>query len=51
MESIGVKVQNLLNRIKDKQEKEPAVVFKIPCNSNYLGESLKNATTTYDAIH
>lgn len=40
----GVKVQNFLNSIKDKEEKEPAGVYKIPCNSCdsiYLGESLR----------
>lgn len=40
----GVKIQNLMNTIKDKEEKEPAGVYKIPCNSCdsiYLGESLR----------
>ena len=44
-------VQNLLNNIKDKEEKEPAGIYKIPCiscDSIYLGEPLRFAERIND---
>ena len=47
----GVKVQNLLNGLKDKEEKEPAGIYKIPCGSCdeiYLGETFRFAERRQD---
>lgn len=38
----GIKVQNMLNGLKDKENKEPAGIYNVTCNScneNYIGES------------
>lgn len=47
----GVKVQNLLNGLKDKEEKDPAGIYKIPCGSCdkvYLGETFRSAERRQD---
>lgn len=42
----GIKIQNMLNGIKDKENKEPAGIYSVPCNScneTYIGESKRVA--------